>query len=53
MQIEQLCNPAGAAFYGGGFAVVFKHTHQGLEVAVKVVRVRSGDLRKMTRVSNF
>lgn len=53
MQIELSDNPAGAAHFGGGFSHVFKGMDQGLEVAVKVLQVRSDNLQKMTRVSNF
>ncbi|KAF9646797.1 kinase-like protein [Thelephora ganbajun] len=43
MQIELLNNPAGVAFYSGGFVDVFKCMDRGLEVAVKVLRICSND----------
>jgi len=54
MQIELLNDPAGIAFYRGGFADVFKCMGQSMEVAVKVLRTyRTSDLQKITRVSYY
>ena len=54
MQIELRPNPASVAFCGCGFADVFKCTHQGMEVAVKVLRTGlNSDLRKVAYVSYY
>lgn len=52
MQIDLVDIPAGPASFHGGFADVYKCVDQGMEVAVKVIRVYStSDMQVTTRVS--
>ena len=53
MQIELVNNPTSIVPYcGGGFGEVFRYTNQGLEIAIKVLKIPSDrDLRKMSSVS--
>ena len=53
LQIKLCDYPTGVALYRGGFGDVWKHKHEGREVAVKVLRTyANSDLRKITRVSH-
>ena len=51
IQVPLCYNRAEAPRYQGGFAEVWKGEHQGVEVAVKVLKVFvTSDLLKITRV---
>ena len=51
IQIPLCYNRTGAPRYQGGFAEVWKGEHEGVEVAVKVLKVfMTSDLTKIMRV---
>ena len=52
LQIPLCYDPSDVPLYIGGFADVWKGEHQGANVAVKVLKVTSGNLDKVRNVGH-